>query len=838
MRDDARRRRGAEVDAAGAALHRCAPQLGGQIGIRGDAERHAARPLDQRLRLAAPVAIVDLHPPDRNVIIADARVGELDVGDDPRLVVKDHVGIDDRAADREPRGTGQHDIVRADIRRNRLILTIGAQPHDPAQPLPRRVEPADERPRRALLQPSLEADPRQVGAFDIDGQRTGGGQQHDIGGQRAVIRLPLRREPVAVGRARQPRFQICKADAEAGALGAQRRARVADRARHLDTKRSVVDRSGARDELELAARRIAALPARDAQPRRGEAQIGEAHDAVGAIANIARRDGIAAEQVANARIEQLGRSRANAAGNLEPVGTDTLQIDIGADVEDADAFDAVIIDPPVDGAGVEAAVEVGDDDRLGVDARRPQAEVIAEQPPVLIGKIAVEPHRDERSARYRIEPADTRRAPRHRDDDLVDIDARLARQVQRLDDDIIDRKARRIDAIRDRRRRKGAIEPRRRPAAARPKRRRDRGGAQQHERQLQAIVTIGAEIEAAADPEPHRIRRKPSVEIGLAPGEPRRDIDRRLAAEQRRRRARKQPRRPRGTLDRERPVARAQRQPGERRRAQRRVEAPVPARPVAAAGKLGRQRLLEPAECRQHPTGGSVDVERQRQAVLFGHRVEKQREPVALRLAADGLGLRRHLRAPVGDRDLAVDAEFLPRARHRRLDDEPVDAQPPDVDIEVGKQGFAGVGRRTECGQPLQHDRRGGRRTDIDMVIEIGERPPVDPDLGRAQEHAFRIGQREVAHHHRAVERSVEPADADLHPVRKFIFLDLGDDKAAPGVAVETDDEQCDQREQPADDDPRPAQHAARPRVTPPRRRVIHRLGGALGHQKACPIET
>src|SRR3546814_11698746 len=63
---------------------------------------------------------------------------------------------------------------------------------------------------------------------------------------------------------------------------------------------------------------------------------------------------------------------------LEPAAWRGLEVGIGVDVEDTDAFDAIIVDPPVDRAGVETPVQVGDEDSLRIDARRAQAQIIAE----------------------------------------------------------------------------------------------------------------------------------------------------------------------------------------------------------------------------------------------------------------------------------------------------------------------------------------------------------------------------------------------------------------------------------------------------------------------------
>src|SRR3546814_7957520 len=90
-------------------------------------------------------------------------------------------------------------------------------------------------------------------------------------------------------------------------------------------------------------------------------------------------------------IEQSRRARPDIADDLEAPARCGLEVGIGIDVEDTDAFDPVIVDPPVDRAGVEALVQVGDQDRLRVDTRRAQAQIVAEDAAVRIGEIAVEP---------------------------------------------------------------------------------------------------------------------------------------------------------------------------------------------------------------------------------------------------------------------------------------------------------------------------------------------------------------------------------------------------------------------------------------------------------------
>ncbi len=285
--------------------------------------------------------------------------------------------------------------------------------------------------------------------------------------KRPIIGVAGRREAIAVRCPVDPRDQIGEPDAEPRALGGDHRARVADRAGQLDADRTIVGRVGARRQSYLAVRRIAALAAGHAQARRRQAQAREADNAVGTIAHRTRRSRIAAEEIADARVEQSGRACADAADDLESAARRGLQVGIGIDVEDADAFDPIVVDPPVDRAGVETLVEIGDDDRLGVDARRPQAQIVAEDAAIAIGQVAVEPDLYQCPARNGVEPADARGAPRDRNDDLVGVDARLARQADTLDDDVVHREAVGIRLIIDRRQREGTVERRGRTQAIR-----------------------------------------------------------------------------------------------------------------------------------------------------------------------------------------------------------------------------------------------------------------------------------------------------------------------------------------------------------------------------------
>ena len=177
----------------------------------------------------------------------------------------------------------------------------------------------------------------------------------------------------------------------------------------------------------------------------------------------------------------------------------------------------------------------------------------------------------------------------------------------------------------------------------------------------------------------------------------------------------------------------------------------------------------------------------------------------------------------------------LPFASDGRLENEAIDAQAADVDVDIGKQRIARVGNRLELRHALQSNFLGGRRANVDMVGKIGKGPPVDPQFGRRQKYARGVRQGEIAHDHRAVKRSVEPTDADLHPVFKLKLFDLGNDEAPSGIAVEPDEKECEQRDKTEDRNRGAARDARGParccRIGGDRRRLFH-------HQKACPIDT
>jgi hypothetical protein len=193
-------------------------------------------------------------------------------------------------------------------------------------------------------------------------------------------------------------------------------------------------------------------------------------------------------------------------------------------------------------------------------------------------------------------------------------------------------------------------------------------------------------------------------------------------------------------------------------------------------------------------------------------------------------------------------------AAERRFGDETVHPQATDIDIDIRQQRpFAG--RRLQFRGAAQGHPLRGQRADVDVVVEIGERPPVHPHFGREQEFALLVAHRKAAQHHRAIERPLDPRDPDIQPAFERQLADLVGYEAAPRLRVEqvdADGQQGGKRQQrPAD----PLGDGERPVATAHHhdlgRTIFWRIdvgravrGGAVhgrllaGHQNACPIET
>jgi len=138
------------------------------------------------------------------------------------------------------------------------------------------------------------------------------------------------------------------------------------------------------------------------------------------------------------------------------------------------------------------------------------------------------------------------------------------------------------------------------------------------------------------------------------------------------------------------------------------------------------------------------------------------------------------------------------------------------------------------------------------VIGEIGEWAPVHFDLGREQKLALGIAHRQVTQRHRAVDRTFDPTDADLHAVFEFERGDLIGNEAMAGSGIDPEDDRRDQG--------RKAEHDGDKRLGDTLAPAAFRRGFDLGfnglrggdfglgqravrvfgfrHQNACPIET
>ena len=98
------------------------------------------------------------------------------------------------------------------------------------------------------------------------------------------------------------------------------------------------------------------------------------------------------------------------------------------------------------------------------------------------------------------------------------------------------------------------------------------------------------------------------------------------------------------------------------------------------------------------------------------------------------VGVERDLRAAVVDPGARrSSAEQVAIAGDGRIDENPVDLEPADVDIDVGKQRRIGIAGASS-GSRISRARGISSALDVDMIAEIGERPPVERRLGSDEE--------------------------------------------------------------------------------------------------------
>ena len=364
-------------------------------------------------------------------------------------------------------------------------------------------------------------------------------------------------------------------------------------------------------DQQRAARGIeAALAARDLELRRIHPHAGEGDDPLRAVTDVGTHHRIAAEEVAHAAVEQLLGPRDHAALDPESAVPARHQIGVGGQVDDADTLDAVVVDPPLEPAGVAACAHIRDDDRGGVDIVGADAQVVRQDRRHLDGDVAVDPRMVGEPANRRVQPDDPPRPRVYRQQDPRCLDARQTLGIQVLDPRRAEPDRARPQLIVHRRRRERAVEDEAAEHVTSRQVGRDRPGRQQLRIDREIAEPAVGEIDDAARVDGQRTGAELYPRVGLALVEGR--VDRHV-----------EPRRGQ-PLDR---AFEVEAGPGEAAHhdvavgggdaqvrklppAQRHQRAALPARPASLAADGQRQRRLERGHGRDDAAGrrGQLDV--------------------------------------------------------------------------------------------------------------------------------------------------------------------------------------------------------------------------------------
>jgi hypothetical protein len=149
-------------------------------------------------------------------------------------------------------------------------------------------------------------------------------------------------------------------------------------------------------------------------------------------------------------------------------------------------------------------------------------------------------------------------------------------------------------------------------------------------------------------------------------------------------------------------------------------------------------------------------------------------------------------------------------AGDRGVDGNAVDLEPAHVDVDVREKRRVGVAG-AKLRQPVEPRLRNLQPLDVDMITEISKGAPVERGLGRGEEQALRVLQRDVIDFELAEQRAFDPADVDVEPGRRLQFVDLVDDVAMAERGVQPDEEKADQHDDAEQAEAAPAGGLPRP---------------------------
>ena len=172
------------------------------------------------------------------------------------------------------------------------------------------------------------------------------------------------------------------------------------------------------------------------------------------------------------------------------------------------------------------------------------------------------------------------------------------------------------------------------------------------------------------------------------------------------------------------------------------------------------------------------------------------RSPPAKPGARDRAGVERRPAArPSAIFDPAVEREQMPPPGHRRIDQQPADAEPADVDVDVGQQRRV-RDRRAAAPAGGSAAPRGCRATRMSIWLRTDRRtadsrarPPARGRRCRCGSASETSCRRQLAEH-----RALDPLDMDLEARDGLERVDLADDEAAARIGVQPEQEGAEQQ--------------------------------------------
>ena len=737
--------------------------------------------------MSAP--IINLRPRSGNLQFPHLQALDLDIGNNLRLVVQNDVRINDRPFEGKARRSRQSRIASRCSDNCPLLPAERAQSHFSIHPgTARRQLPCKGSVSRLPDTPG-QSDPGELGPrFHLDGQGSATGQNIDIGVKGPVIAVAIRNHRIAPGITSYRRGDIAGPYSHTG----PRRRDSGNRPRHgtadPDTERAILVGHALGRKIDPAGGRIAAAALCQAEGGCGNIQALDPSDAIAVIGYVGHDQAVAAEEFAHPIVEYPARPGPNGTGQGKATIAAGFQVDIAVDIENAHAFHAIAVDPPLEPAGIYPLVDVSDHHGGGVDPIGIDPEIVGEQPAIGKGEIPVQPDIGQQCPDALVKSRDPLRPRLQRNAPLLFRHFRAATRAQADHCGFVKADARSIERIVDRRRSEITVEDHRSGNARAAEIVGNNRRLEQAEIDVQVAHAVIAKIDHAVGGQPEIVAAGLSLDIEspLLARSGNVDIGNRfqhVAAG-----AGNEQSRPRLAADGEGTVARANGHVDQSVLAAFAFQRTVPFCPVAFAVQRQANRLCRAGEPGEQTIGRGFQFKCDIEIISVRNRIEAEGEPVAAGNARraqrphipvdDGPGVRNlHVRRHI---------EQMTFAGHSFGNRQFTDFEPADIDIEI-RQQRAFCRSRQQFGQAQEIRRGNDERTDINMAAKEGEGPPVQLHAVRGGKHAFRIAYFQIGNFHLAVQRSFDLPDFQLQPVFKFKRLDLLLDQAMTAVGVQPD---------------------------------------------------